>query len=307
MSWSPVKMRWPTQATQWMSQLEDAQQMAGGELLSTGTRLLGLQDIANTSPGPVGAAAQGAIEAGRQALTEQLNDPPACLVVTPFQSGIGQGRGYQRFLSAPNLLQALASKLTDSTDSGRPQSELYALCVLFLATRYDHLSANLARFNTLMPVPELVRAARRAGHLAKLETEKWDMPQAGTLPRWQALPLERCTVVKAAQQTMAGQIAVLEGYAADSSPMADLASLAARKTAQQLDRNQTLADLRQLLEDSAGDTSIRARMVGPGSVADLRRALLEGENPGHEWVTCAGVLLVGSKTGLSFVQELVGL
>lgn len=307
MNWSPVKMRWPTQATQWMSQLEDAQQMAGSELASTGARLLGLQDIANTSPGPVGAAAQGVIEAGRQALAEQLNDPPACLVVTPFQSGIGQGRGYQRFLSAPNLLQALVSKLTDSTDPGRPQGELYALCVLFLATRYDHLSANLARFNALMPVPELVRAERRAGHLAKLESEKWEMPQAGPLPRWQALPLERCTVVKAAQQSMAGQIAVLEGYAADSSPMADLAGLATRKASQQLDRNQALADLRQLLEDSAGDTSIRARMVGPGSVADLRRALLEGENPGHEWVTCAGVLLVGSKTGLSFVQELVGL
>ncbi|AVD81228.1 hypothetical protein C4Q28_03140 [Pseudomonas sp. SWI6] len=307
MNWSPVKMRWPTQATQWMSQLEDAQQMAGSELASTGARLLGLQDIANTSPGPVGAAAQGVIEAGRQALAEQLNDPPACLVVTPFQSGIGQGRGYQRFLSAPNLLQALVSKLTDSTDPGRPQGELYALCVLFLATRYDHLSANLARFNALMPVPELVRAERRAGHLAKLESEKWEMPQAGPLPRWQALPLERCTVVKAAQQSMAGQIAVLEGYAADSSPMADLVGLATRKASQQLDRNQALADLRQLLEDSAGDTSIRARMVGPGGVADLRHALLEGENPGHEWVTCAGVLLVGSKTGLSFVQELVGL
>lgn len=306
MTWSSVKMRWPAQATQWMDQLNAAQLLAGGELTSTGARLEGLLDIAATSPGPVGAAAQGAIEAGRQALAEQLSNPPACLVVTPFQSGIGQGRGYQRFLSAPNLLEELGRKLTDATDAGRPQGELYCLCVMFLATRYDRLAANLAGFNALMPVPELVRAERRAGHLARLETEKWVMPQAGPLPRWQALPLERCTIVKAAQQSMAGQIAVLEGYAADSSPMADLASLAARKATQQLDRNQALADLRQLLEDTTGDTSIRARLVGPGSVAELRRALLEGDNPGHEWVTCAGVLLVGSKAALSFVQEMLG-
>lgn len=307
MTWSSVKMRWPALATQWMNQLDAAKQLAGSELTSTGIRVAGLQDIASTNPGPVGVAAQGAIEAGRQALADQLKDAPACLVVTPFQSGVGQGRGYQRFLSAPNVLQELARKLTDATDAGRPQGERYALCVLFLATRYDHLAASLARFNGLLPVPELVRTERRAGHLAKLETEKWEMPQAGPLPRWQPLPLERCTVVKASQQSMAGQIAVLEGYAADSSPMTDLVALAARKATQQRDRDQMLADLRKLLEDSAEDTSIRARLVGPGSTGELRRTLLDGENPGHEWVICAGVLLVGSQKGLSFVQELVGL
>jgi hypothetical protein len=35
--------------------------------------------------------------------------------------------------------------------------------------------------------------------------------------------------------------------------------------------------------------------------------LLAGDAPGHEWIQCAGVLLVGSKEGLSFVRELVGL
>mgnify|MGYP000473365631 CR=1 FL=1 len=39
----------------------------------------------------------------------------------------------------------------------------------------------------------------------------------------------------------------------------------------------------------------------------LRNALLEGEAPGHEWVLSAGVMLVGSQPGLSFVRELVGL
>ncbi|MCX5507485.1 hypothetical protein [Pseudomonas sp. BJa3] len=307
MSWSPVAMRWPSEATRWMDQLQAAKTLAGNELASTGQRLAGLQGLVTTNPGPVGEAAQGAIAAGRQALAEQLGEVPRCLVVTPFQSGIGQGRGYQRFLSAPNLLQLMANKLTDATDDGSPQGEQHALCLLFLGTRHDQLAAGLGRFNALMPIPELVRAQRRAEHLTRLETEKWQIPQASALPRWEALPLERCTVLKAAQQSIAGQIAVLESYAADSSPMSDLAGLAALKANQQQVRDQRLTDLRQLLEGGQADSSVRARLLGPGDTTQLRRMLLEGDAPGHEWVISAGVILVGSAKGLSFVREMVGL
>lgn len=306
-TWAPVTMRWPEQATQWMGELSAAKDLAGGELASTAQRLAGLDGMASTNPGPVGAAAAGAIAAGRAALAGQMGDAPACLAVTPFQSGIGQGRGHQRFLSAPNLLQQLADKLTDAGDGGLPIGPQYALSILFLGTRYDQLADTLARFNALLPIPDLVRTERRARHLAQLETEKWVMPQAGPLPRWQSLPLERCTVVKAAKQSMAGQIAVLESYAADSSPMGDLAALAGRKAAQQQGRDQQLNDLKALLAGGNADHSMRARILGPGNTTELRRALLEGEAPGHEWVLSAGVLLVGSHQGLSFVRELVGL
>ncbi|AKA83927.1 hypothetical protein [Pseudomonas synxantha] len=307
MIWAPVTMRWPDQATQWMDQLSEAQGLAGGELASTAKRLADLNDKTSTNPGPVGGAAQGAIAAGRTALANQMGEAPACLVVTPFQSGIGQGRGYQRFLSAPNLLQQLAGKLVDVSDTGRPDGQQHALCLMFLATRFDQLAGSLSRFNALLPMPDLVRAERRARHLSKLETEKWEIPTAGALPRWQDLPLERCTVVKAAQQSMAGQIAVLESYAADSSPMADLSALANRKAAQQQGRDQQLADLKALLADVIPDSSMCARLIGPGNATELRRQLLAGDAPGHEWVLCAGALLVGSEQGLSFVRELVGL
>ncbi|MNR63264.1 hypothetical protein D3C85_1855120 [compost metagenome] len=52
---------------------------------------------------------------------------------------------------------------------------------------------------------------------------------------------------------------------------------------------------------------MRARLIGPGDATELRRQLLEGEAPGHEWALGAGVMLVGSLEGLSFVRELVGL
>ncbi|MGB4488669.1 MAG: hypothetical protein WBI95_24665 [Pseudomonas veronii] len=307
MIWAPVTMRWPEQATQWMGELTAAKNLAGSELAGTATRLAGLDGLATTNPGPVGGAAQGVIAAGRAALAGQMGEAPACLVVTPFQSGIGQGRGYQRFLSAPNLLEHLAKKLEDVTDNARPAGAQYALSILFLSTRLDQLADSLSRFNALLPVPELVRTERRARHLSKLEAEKWEIPSAGPLPRWQSLPLERCTVVKAAKQSMAGQLAVLESYAADSSPLGDLASLATRKVAQQKGRDQQLADLKALLAGGTQDTSQRARLVGPGTASELRRDLLAGDAPGHEWVLCAGLLLLGSKDGLSFVRELVGL
>jgi len=300
-------MRWPEQATQWMAELDAAKDLAGGELASTAQRLAGLDGLATTNPGPVGGAAAGAIATGRAALGSQLGEAPACLAVTPFQSGIGQGRGNQRFLSAPNLLLQLAGKLVDPSDQGKPSGPQYALSLLFLATRFDQLADTLARFNALLPVPDLVRAERRARHLSRLEAEKWEMPNAGPLPRWGALPLERCTVTKASRQSIAGQLAVLESYAADSSPMADLAALAGRKASQQQGRDQQLADLKAMLANGGADTSMRARLIGPGDANELRRQLLEGDAPGHEWVLSAGLLLVGSLDGLSFVRELVGL
>lgn len=306
-TWAPVTMQWPEQATHWMGELSAAKDLAGGELANTAQRLAGLDGMTSTNPGPVGAAAESAIAAGRAALAGQMGEVPACLTVTPFQSGVGQGRGQQRFLSAPNLLQQLASKLVDAGDTGRPTGPQFALSLMFLGTRYDQFAETLARFNALLPIPDLVRTERRARNLSRLETEKWVIPSAGPLPRWQTLPLERCTLVKAAKQSMSGQLAVLESYAADSSPMGELAALASRKAAQQLGRDQQLNDLKALLAGGNADTSMRARIVGPGDSSELRRLLLEGEAPGHEWVLSAGVLLVGSQQGLSFVRELVGL
>ena len=145
MNWAPITLRWPEQSTQWLSDLDVAKGLADNELTSTGQRLAGLADLVTTSPGPVGAAAEAAVVAGRAGLADALGEVPACLVVTPFQSGVGQGRGYQRYLSAPNLLQQLGEKLEDTGDDSRPAGSQYALVVMFLGTRYDKFAAILAR------------------------------------------------------------------------------------------------------------------------------------------------------------------
>jgi hypothetical protein len=305
-TWAPITMRWPEQATQWMGDLAGAQDLAGAELGNSSQRLDSIAGMATTTPSPVGAAAAAAGAAGRAALAGQLADAPACLAITPFQPGIGQGQGNQRYLSAPNLVQLLAGKLMDN-DPSRPAGSQCALVVMFLGTRYDQFAAALARFNALMPIPALQKAERRAGQLARLEAEKWDMPVATTMPSFAPLPLHKCTVTLAAQQAMSGQLAALEAYGADRAPMADLAELAGKKAGQQAAKAQQLQELKQSLAGGTADTSMRARFLGPGDAGVLRTALLEGDTPGHEWVLSAGLLLVGSPAGLSFVKELVGL
>lgn len=113
-------------------------------------------------------------------------------------------------------------------------------------------------------------------------------------------------MTKAATQALNSQLSALESYA-DSSPMADLAKMATRKASQAQAQAQKLADLKSMFAGGAADDSMRARLIGPGNAAELRRQLLQGDAPGHEWGLSAGVLLVGSLKGLSFVRELVGL
>lgn len=306
MTWSPVQMRWPSQVTAFLDDLGDVQDLAAGALASTVERVTALAGLATTDPGQVGAAAVQMAKSGRSALTAALGEPPLALVVTPFQSGVGQGSGYQRYLSAPNLLQRMADKLTDTSDDSRPGKESHALVLIFVATRYDHLASALSAFNALLPMKDLQRAERRARQLFDLEGEKWALPAAGTLPLWDKLPLDRCTITKVANQAMTSQLAALESYA-DSSPASDLAALSVRKAEQAQGLAQKLTELKDQLSGSAVSTSAQARLIGPGSSAELARELMAGDAPGHEWPLSAGVMLVGSLPGLAFVRELVGL
>lgn len=308
MNWLPVTMQWPGEASRWMEQMGAVSDMAAVELASTGERLASLADQVSTDLSLMGAAVKGVIASGRAAMDSQFGEAPQCIVVTPFQSGVGTGSGYQRFLSAPNLLQRLADKLQDSTDPAAPAGEQYALVLLFLGTRYDGLASTLSAFNALLPIPDLQKAERRAGHLFTLDADKFELPSAGALPRWSALPLQRCTVLKAASQSLNGQLARLESYAADSSPLSDLTALAQRKARQALAQASRLDALKALLANGTPQASMQARLLGPGDPAELRKQLLAGGNaPGHEWVLSSGVMLVGSLQGLSFVRELVGL
>ncbi|WP_395593302.1 hypothetical protein AB4P93_22705 [Pseudomonas sp. B26140] len=308
MNWTPVTMQWPTEATAWMDQMSAAKEMATAQLDSASERLGTLADQVTTDLSLIGEAVKAVVANGRAALDGQFGEIPKCFVVTPFQSGVGQGTGYQRFLSAPNLVQRLADKLEDSADPAHPTGEQYALVILFLGTRFDQMAGVLSKFNALMPIAELQKAERRATHLFELDTSKWELPTVGALPPWADLPLERCTVLKEVSASINGQLARLESYAADSSPLDDLVALVQRKAEQAVGQDSKLNELKELLAGGTPDASMQSRLLGPGDASELRAQLLEGDDaPGHEWVLSSGVMLVGSLQGLSFVRELVGL
>lgn len=308
MNWTPVTMQWPAEATAWMDQMNDAKDMAAAQLDSASERLATLAEQVTTDLSLIGAAVKGVVANGRAALDGQFGEIPKCFVVTPFQSGVGQGTGYQRFLSAPNLVQRLADKLQDTADPAHPSGEQYALVILFLGTRFDQMADVLSKFNALMPIAELQKAERRAQHLFELDTSKWELPTIGAMPPWADLPLERCTVLKEASASINGQLARLESYAADSSPLDDLNAMVQRKAEQAMAQESKLTALKELLAGGTPDTSMQSRLLGPGDAGELRAQLLEGDGaPGHEWVLSSGVMLVGSLKGLSFVRELVGL
>lgn len=308
MSWLPVSMQWPEEATKWMGDLDTAKDMAASDLQGAGQRLDSLKDLATTDLSQIGDLAKNAAAIGRQALNGQFSEIPRCITVTPFQPGVGEGIGYQRALSAPSVVQRLADKLQDVTDPNRPEGEQHAVVILFLGTRYDGMSSLLGRFNALMPIGDLQRAERRAKNLEQLDLDKWNIPVAGEQPQWIAAPMERCTVLREASQAFNGQLASLESYAANSSPLSDLADLAQRKAAQAVEQGDRLTALRDLLNSGSDDAGMQARMIGPGDTAELRKQLLESDNtPGHEWVMSSGVMFVGSLKGLSFVREMLGL
>lgn len=311
MNWMPVSLQWPTEATKWMDDLKGAKDMAILEGQKTGERLLGLVDQVSTDLSQLGDLAKQAAAIGRNALDAQFSEVPRCITVTPFQAGVGDGQGYQRALSAPSVVQRLADKLQDSTDPNRPtgdSAEQYALVLLFLGTDYNGMGSLLGKFNGLMPIGDLQRAERRATNLVRLEADKWTIPSAGQQPAWASLPLERCTVLREARSAFNDQLASLESYAANSSPLSDLAELAQRKAAQALEQSDRLASLRALLESGTDNAGMQARLIGPGDSAELRRQLLESDDsdPGHEWVMSAGTMFVGSLKGLSFLREMLG-
>jgi hypothetical protein len=307
--WVSVSMQWPEAATSWMDDLNQTKDQAVSELQSAADRVTGLVDLVTTDLSQIGELAKNAAAIGRQAMDIQFGETPRCITVTPFQPGVGESNGYQCTLSAPSVIQRLADKLQDSSDPNKPDGEQHAVVILFLGTGYDGMSGLLGKFNALMPIGDLQRAERRALNLVQLDTEKWQIPAAGEQPRWFTAPMERCTVLREASQAFNAQLASLESYAADSSPLSDLAELAQRKADQVLEQSDQLSALRELLNSGTDDAGLQTRFLGPGDTDELRKQLLEEDDstPGHEWVMSSGVMFVGSLKGLSFVREMIGL
>lgn len=307
-SWQSVKLQWPAKSTAWLSELLPVKEQIADSQAATADNLDALASLVPFQENELSKQARAVVTQAETALTEQFSNAPQCLVVTPFTPGVGTGKGYQRYLSAPNLISHFAKKLDDGGDQARPQGEqLNALVVLFLSNTYPQLVKVLKHFNSLLPIEELAKAQRRAGYLAELEVNRQVLPKAGTLPAWQTLPLERLTVVKSIKDNLTAQLSNMQGFINDS-PVDTLKQLLATKKASQAANDEALTELKEQLNNQGADAQIIASYLTGGNTSDIRRQLLAITNsPSYDWILCAGALFVGNANSLALLKEVLSL
>jgi len=304
MGWQSVNLQWPGGAMAWLDLLDSPLDMAQWELDLIAGELQGIADLVQPDFSPVKALAESVMNAGREAIDSFFSARPHCVVVSPFQSG--SGLGYQRSLSAPQVLQLLADKLGDVGDPQRPRRATSALAVLFLGTHYGGLANALAQLTELLPLPELARIERRARWLQRLESEKWHLPSPRRGPAWATIPLERFPFVRASHRQLRSQLSTLEGFVAEINPVTELRELQRRK-GRIIGEIRAETDRLQERPSGQGGASVQVRLLKGSSPARLGRELLQGTPPGHEWALCAGMLLVGDGNDLDLMTELLGL
>lgn len=275
MTWHPLIPHWPDKTCEWASHL------------------------------PVEAADFWTLlDQGRRALRQQFDQSLGCLTLTPYQPGIGQGQGQQRFLSANNLMAQMGNQLLDFTTT---HDDNHALAIIALAATADELAETLARLNGLLPIPELQRCERRARLLAALESEKWHKPVAASLPQWGSLALQHLPVTRDTRQALNARLTEMDNARPSTSARDALKQLANRKQARQQANSRRMATLQNSFSTGVEHLNLRVRRVGPGTPSELRRQLLDGAAPGPEWIMCAGVVMIGNEQALAFISELVGL
>lgn len=306
-SFKPVKIQWPEEATAWLNDLNPLQGKIAEQQQATLAKIDALAGLVNYQPSEIAKQAAAVIETAEQNLTHQFNSAPYCLTVTPFQMGVGSGTGYNKYLSAPNLINHIIKKLNDGGDSGRPTGDnLDCLMVLFLSTHFRQLSDLLAVFNSLLNIQELEVAQRRADFIDKLEETRQIIPSAGTLPNWQGLDMAKLNIVSQIKNGLTAQVANLQSYTSGS-PIEKLKELLAMKQSQEEEQAKTLADLKENLAKQSDNAQMQALYIEGGNIADIIKAIKSTQAPDYDWPLCAGVCFVGEPQSLAFIKEVVNL
>lgn len=222
----------------------------------------------------------------------------ACLVVTPYQQGVGQRRGDRGYLTPLAAVRTLAQRLGGDSVQGS------ALLLLLLAAPDESsLAATLSTWNAVCPLLELQQAERRAQALAELERTKFTVPSPPEWPAWRpTAPVRdhgRATVL-----ALGGQAAVAEGIEAPRSGDI-LAAFAARRLAALAAQEARLAAAQDRLVGNAPGW-YSATLTGTPS--DMARALARSEPPLNAAYKCSvAVCWCGIPQQLAYYREIFGI
>jgi len=255
------------------------------------------------SVNPVAAAANTA-DTTRTQLRQLLDTGMSCVVVHPWQQGIGQGQGVYRHLSAPNAIQALADKLTDNNDISSPNTNQEALALLINATNLNDFAQQLAAFSTVVAIPELQMLQRRAEQLKTLDADKVLLPDPASNARWVSRNALQLEAARESLKKVSGQLALALGYDAENiDPVTELQALISKKqnqlTALETDYSNFIAQF--------GGSSGCGLFLNSASPEQLGNSLRAAPGPGHEFVFSAAIMFLADTGNLTFFKEVLGL
>ncbi|MFQ2769439.1 hypothetical protein ACK3Y4_01600 [Aeromonas caviae] len=291
MSWAQGALCWPasvgsihTRAREVLGQLPASQASAMG-------RLQGVAARAHYLRHPLSEAA--ASLAGLRAELDRLLVNGHCLTVTPYQHGVGQQRGNQHHLSAPNAVATLAAKLQDGADPRLPTRLQHALAWLVTGNSAEGLARQLAPLCALLPLPEWCATLRRL----TASNDAMHQPTAARVPRWRAGEPLCWAPLRPARAALGAELAQLESLARDNqNPIDKLQGLAVRRSAR-------LDELATALTELGNLSGTLWHWQGQGDVASLATQLGQSTPPDHSMSMTVGALLL-SPSPLTFWQEL---
>lgn len=210
--------------------------------------------------------------------------------IDPWQYGVGEGTGAQRWLSFPNAVSAAIRRLPSGFDGA-------VLAVGVAARSLSELRGGLDGIAAAFPMPMFGKIARRAASLQTLEIDKWALPEALPPGVGTALTggLPSMAELKAAalRQASAAAIELL------GDPLALLDDLDGEMAGFQ-------AGLAAALDHATAGLS----GTPPGcwrcyATADHAAALL-ADAPGHEHTQSTVSVFLGSPADLSIISEVLG-
>lgn len=298
MTWQPLALTWPAAAIAIGAAADGAVGGVAASMTAASARLSGVTGATFTA-GPLASAATGA-SAARTALQALLDAPCWALSVDPWNAGSGEH--LHRHLSPINAVDALTAKLRDAGDLRRPTGALDMVCVMVFASTLPAFAQQLAALN--IAVPLFGFAQRRAQHLSDLETTKWLQPINGGPLHWERKAIGHQATARAADEQLGAAVAVLEGLDAENtSPIAELTAVIAKKTAAAVATNNALADLAQQIGGGTGS----GLFASGGSLSALAANLSGGAPADHAYTLTAGLCLIAPTGKLDFFRELFGL
>lgn len=310
-----------------------------GASLAAGAGSLGELGLPPLPPLPPLPGSPPSAEELRGTQSALLSRSAQCLMLSPYDYGIGQRQGEEAWLTPADALRGLAdrlgafapaSSLGDAVSGGsrierqgafaeftsanmaapQERTKNNGALVLVIAASVDQAGMGqlLQSLNTAFPMPELQKLERRAKGVANLALDKFVIPSA---PAWpprgkrgpESLPLSR-----EASRAVGAQLAQSEGREAAQKGIGEVMGSFAERQAAAVQK--TVQDLQAV----AGQLTAGADLSGwfglylEGAAAEVGRLLAGMAPPVDEVFKCASVLCwYGEREEVAYYKELFGL